>query len=157
MKKLRLVLASLAGAAAAIGLGVLGPSVASAEPAPAPEPLLLCSGTSCDNDDPYDSGCASNSVQVDSQTTAKGTFRLYFSNSCKTNWIQVNNYAGGGPHLWMDVCDLDRPKCVVFDSSTGAGLHYGNMVYSPGSNCAKGYADYDSDATDEVVLESSTC
>jgi hypothetical protein len=155
MNRFRLLLAPLAGAAAAIGLAVLSPSAAVAETATAPLPL--CSGTSCDNKDPVDSGCAASGVVVDSQTTAKGTFRLYYSTACETNWIQVGNYAGGGPHLYMDVCDLDRPECVAFNSGTNPGLHYGNMVYSPGSNCAKGYADYDSDTVYEVVLESSSC
>jgi hypothetical protein len=116
-----------------------------------------CSGTSCDNKDPVVTGCSSSATPVDSQTTAKGTFRLMWSPTCQTNWVQVNNYAGGGPHLFLDVCDIPRGVCVTWDAPTTAGRHYGNMVYSPSNHCAEGLVDYDSDTTYEIILTSSTC
>jgi hypothetical protein len=116
-----------------------------------------CSGTGCDNKDPAATGCSSGSTTVDSQTTSKGTFELRWSPTCQTNWVRVANYAGGGPHLFLDVCDVDRGVCALFNAPTTAGTHFGNMVYSPGSNCAEGLVDYDSDDTYEVVLTSSTC
>lgn len=151
----------LASAAATAGLSIalLGgvTTVASAAPAAAPiSAAATCSGTGCDGKDPYDSGCGSRS-ESGRKATAKGTFILYYSGTCKTNWIETPNYAGGTPSLELTVWDKGRNKIVRYDAKPTAGRHYGNMVYSPGSSCAVGLADWDSDSTWEVAIESSGC
>ena len=42
-------------------------------------------------------------------------------------------------------------------ASTSRGLHYGDMVWSPGRNCAEGHADWVANGRDEVVIKSSAC
>jgi hypothetical protein len=151
-----------AGAAAAIGLSIamLGgfTAVASATPAEASTSVAAtCSAGGCDSKDPYDSGCGATRVNSGQKATAKGTFILYYSNGCKTNWIETPNYAGGGTDLELTVLDKPRNKVIRFGASTSAGRHYGNMVYSPGSSCSVGLADWDTDSTWEVAIESSGC
>ena len=150
----------LASAAATAGLSIalLGgvTTVASAAPAEAPiSAAATCSGTSCDGKDPYDSGCGGRS-ESGRKSTAKGTFILYYSSTCKTNWIETPNFAGGTPNLEMTVQDRGRNKLVRFASSPTPGRHYGNMVYSPGDSCAVGFADWGGGAW-EAVIESSGC
>ncbi|MDX8032452.1 hypothetical protein SK803_19750 [Lentzea sp. BCCO 10_0856] len=62
------------------------------------------------------------------KASAKGTFILYYSSTCKTNWIETPNFAGGTPNLEMTVWDQGRGKTVRFTAKPTAGRHYGNMV-----------------------------
>jgi Protein of unknown function (DUF2690) len=110
-----------------------------------------------DCDDPVDAGCSANATTVDSQTTSKGTFELRYSRSCSTNWVRVENYAGGSEPLYLYVEDSDRGVYAGFEAAPTRGLHYGNMVWSPAANCARGLVDYDNDIGYEVRLYSSTC
>lgn len=117
-----------------------------------------CSGTGCDNKDPVNTGCARGARPVASKNTGKGLFELYWSSACQTNWVQVNNYAGGGDYLKFKTSDMDRPFYGhVFTASTKTGLHYGDMVWSPGKNCAEGHADWINNGHDEVIMKSSSC
>jgi hypothetical protein len=143
-----------------VALAILAAGFASAAPAAAAADeagiTATCSGTACDNKDPVDSGCAASGSSVASKQTSKGTFHLYYSSTCKTNWVRVPNYAGGGTRLELSVWDVPRNKIVRYYASTSAGLHYGNMVYSPGSNCAHGFADWNGGNWD-VDVPSSGC
>jgi hypothetical protein len=155
----------LAGAAAAgttLGAALMvGASVASAAAHPPADPTshrASCTGTGCDNKDPVRTGCARGARPVASKNTGKGRFALYWSATCQTNWVQVNNYTGGGDYLKFRISDMDRPFYGhVFTASTRRGLHYGDMVWSPGRNCAEGHADWVANGRDEVVIKSSAC
>jgi hypothetical protein len=142
---------------AALMIGV--PIAAAAAQAPADAARhRACSGTGCDDKDPVVTGCARGAHPVASKNTGKGRFELYWSATCQTNWVQVNNYAGGGDYLRFRTSDMDRPHYGhVFTASTKAGRHYGDMVFSPGHNCAEGHADWISNGHDEVVIKSSGC
>lgn len=155
----------LASAAATAGLSIalLGgvTTVASAAPAEAPiSAAATCSGTGCDGKDPYDSGCGSSRVNAGERSTSKGRFILYYSSGCRTNWIETPNYAGGSTRpdgkLQLSAWDGGRGKQVDFWASSSAGRHFGNMVYSPGSSCARGLADWTYGAWD-VNIGSSGC
>lgn len=135
---------------------LIAPAQAAAAPATPPSVAATCSGTGCDHKDPVDYGCAASGSIVGSKQTAKGTFRLYYSSVCKTNWIQTPNYAGGGVDLELTVWDVPRNKVVRFPAPSTPGLHYGNMVYSPGNNCAHGLADWNGGDWD-VDIPSSSC
>jgi hypothetical protein len=121
---------------------------------------VSCSGTGCDGGDPVNSGCGNSSVTSQHISTPKGDFYLKYSTVCKTNWVLVPNYAGGSSRpdnkLQLYVEDAGR-KGVSFWAPSTPGTHYGNMVYSPGTRCAIGAADWQADATWEVVLRSSSC
>ncbi|MFJ8964946.1 DUF2690 domain-containing protein [Lentzea sp. NPDC102401] len=151
----------LAGAAAVVGLSIAmlgGVTAASAAPAEAPiSAAATCSGAGCDHKDPYDYGCGASRSKAGEKATARGTFILYYSSACRTNWIEVPSYAGGPPSLELSVWDGGRNKIVRYDAAPTAGRHYGNMVYSPGSNCSIGYADWDADVAWEVIIKSSGC
>lgn len=144
-------------AAGFVSVLAIAPAQASAAPSTA---LVSCSGTACDGKDPVNSGCAASGSIVGSRSTAKGTFRLYFSSVCRTNWVQTPNYAGGSTRpdnkLELTVWDVPRNKLVRFFASSAQGVHYGNMVYSPGSNCAHGYADWNGGDWN-VDIPSSSC
>lgn len=117
-----------------------------------------CSRAGCDNKDPVVTGCARTARPVASKNTPKGRFSLYWSPTCQTNWMQVNNYAGGGQYLKFKTSDMDRPFYGhVFTASTRPGLHFGDMVWSPGRNCAEGHADWMANGRDEVVVKSRSC
>ncbi|MGW4206779.1 DUF2690 domain-containing protein [Lentzea sp. NPDC004789] len=151
----------LAGAAATAGLSIalLGGVTTVANAAPAQAPLsaaATCSGTGCDGKDPYDSGCGGGRSEIDRQSTSKGTFILYYSNTCKTNWVETPSFAGGTSYLELTVQDRNRDKLIRFHTSPTPGRHYGNMVYSPGDNCAVAYVDWDGGLWD-VILTSSFC
>ena len=121
---------------------------------------VSCSGAGCDGKDPVDSGCAASAVNVGSQETRKGTFYLRYSRTCKTNWVHVGNYAGGSSardgKLNLTIDEITRNKTVRFLASPTPGAHYGNMVYSPGSNCAYGLAAWNEGEWD-MVIASSGC
>ncbi|EWC60798.1 hypothetical protein UO65_3939 [Actinokineospora spheciospongiae] len=121
---------------------------------------VTCSGTGCDNRDPVATGCASSAINAVTKSTSKGLFILKYSTVCKTNWMYVGNYAGGSTRsdgkLQLDAWDQTRGKQVQFLASSSAGLHYGNMVYSPGDNCGYGLADWSGGEWD-VTLKSSGC
>jgi hypothetical protein len=144
----------LAGLACAAFL--IAPGTAAAQVAdPGDE---FCNGNHrYDCGDPVDSGCSANATTVDSQTTSKGTFELRYSRSCSTNWVRVGNFAGGSQPLYLYVEDSDRGVYAGFEAAPTRGLHYGNMVWSPAANCARGLVDYDLDIGYEVRLYSSTC
>jgi len=152
------MLALLAAGFASVLL--IAPAQAAAAPAAPPVAAATCSGTGCDNKDPVNTGCASSGSSVASKDTAKGRFHLYYSSVCKTNWIRVGNYAGGSGRpdnkLQLTVWDAPRNKYVDFFASSSAGVHYGNMVYSPGNNCSWGMADWNLGGWD-VQLKSSSC
>ncbi|MDX8052031.1 DUF2690 domain-containing protein [Lentzea sp. BCCO 10_0798] len=156
----------LAGAAAVVGLSIamLGGVTAGASAAPAAAPIsaaVTCTGAGCDNKDPYDSGCGASRVNAGQKATVKGTFILYYSSTCKTNWIEVPSYAGGSTRtdgkLELAAWDKGRGKFLRFLASSSAGRHYGNMVYSPGDSCAVGLGDWNGGSTWEVAIESSGC
>jgi hypothetical protein len=153
-----------AGAALLIGAPVISAPIISASAAAASAPdgparvLASCSKKGCDNKDPVGTGCARGARSVAHQDTGMGRFELYWSPSCQTNWVQINNYKGGGDYLKFIVADLDRPfRGHVYTATTRAGLHYGDMVWSPGRNCAEGHADWKSNGHDDVVVKSSGC
>jgi Protein of unknown function (DUF2690) len=137
------------------------PSQAAAGPPDAPVSIAVtCSGSSCDHKDPYNSGCAASGINVNSRSTAKGTFYLRYSTVCRTNWIYTPNYSGGSTawHGKLELAVWDVPRNVVdrFLAPATRGVHYGNMVYSPGSNCAWGFADWSGGDWD-VRIPSSGC
>ncbi|MEE2037542.1 DUF2690 domain-containing protein [Nocardiopsis sp. CT-R113] len=122
-----------------------------------------------DGADPQATGCSANSTTV-SQATRNGmTFQLRWSSSCQTNWVRILNYPGNVPvsqrdGLWMDVRDMDRPHGEAFTGSTNvSGTRWGNMVYSPGNNCAWGMFNYSNVFFDpnyghyDLILRSSSC
>lgn len=149
----------LAGAATTAGLSIalLG-GVTPAATAEAPvSAAVTCTGTGCDNKDPYATGCGASRVESGRKATTKGTFILYFSRTCQTNWIETPNFAGGTPSLELTVWDRARNKTVRFNAPPTRGRHWGNMVYSPGTSCAVGFADWDADSAWEVIIESSGC
>lgn len=152
----------LASAAVTAGLSIalLGGVTPMATAAPAEAPLsaaATCSGAGCDGKDPYDSGCGGRS-EAGRKASAKGTFILYYSSTCKTNWIETPSFAGGTPNLELTVWDRGRGKTVRFTAKPTAGRHYGNMVYSPGSSCAVGYADWNNgNNVWELTVRSSGC
>jgi hypothetical protein len=152
--------AALAGAIAATALMLGAPVVSAAAHQPGNGARLLasCSGAGCDDKDPVQTGCAQSARTVAYKDTPKGRFGLYWSAACQTNWVQINNYAGGGDYLKFKTSDLDRPYYGhIFIASTKAGLHYGDMVWSPGKNCAVGHADWKANGHDDVILKSSSC
>lgn len=117
-----------------------------------------CPGLGCQGEDPADTGCADTAITVDSQNTPKGKFELRYSKECKTNWMRVGNYAGGAGtgRLMLSVTQPgDSP--INFTTSPTPGTHYGDMVVSPGDNCAKGMADWSKEPAVDVSLESSGC
>lgn len=140
----------LSRAAAAFGISamlVIGSALtASAAPvSKAEDPVTVavtCSGTGCDGKDPYASGCAASGDLVGSKNTSKGLFRLYFSDDCDTNWIEIRNYAGGSSRpdgkLELTVWDVPRNKTVRYYASSTPGRHWGDMVYSPGKQLRLG-------------------
>jgi hypothetical protein len=119
-----------------------------------------CSGTGCDNRDPAQTGCDDSAITVDTDATSKGTFLLRYSTVCRTNWVHIGSYAGGSSRpdgkLELRVEDHDRGVGFSYFASSTAGTHWGNMVYSPGSNCAVGSADWNLGAWD-AVMSSSGC
>ncbi|MFS8101436.1 DUF2690 domain-containing protein [Lentzea alba] len=152
----------LTSAAVTAGLTVamLGGATASVSAAPTAAPVtaaVTCTGAGCDHKDPYDSGCGASRVEAGRKASSKGTFFLYYSTVCKTNWIEVPNYGGGTPSLELSVEDTGRGKIVRYDARPTPGRHYGNLIYSPGSTCAFGLADWDADSTWEVIVPSSGC
>ncbi|MET9629014.1 DUF2690 domain-containing protein [Lentzea sp. NPDC006480] len=143
--------------AAAIGLSVamIGGFATAAS-------AVTCSGAGCDRQDPYDTGCGASRVVSGTKTSAKGTFRLYYSTTCKTNWIEVANYAGGSTatdgKLSLTAWDRARNEFAFFHTSPTPGRHYGNMIYSPRDSCGIGYAFWAPDPyTPEVRIASSGC
>jgi hypothetical protein len=141
-------------AAATMALSALLAPMASAAPA------VTCSGTGCDKKDPAATGCDDSAITVDTATSAKGTFILRYSTVCKTNWVHVGSYAGGSTRsdgkLELHLEDQTRRVSNSFLANPTAGTHWGNMLYSPGTNCAVGSADWNSGGWD-VVLSSSGC
>jgi hypothetical protein len=121
---------------------------------------VTCSGAGCDGKDPYASGCAATGNEVGTRNTSKGLFRLYYSGACRTNWIEIRNYAGGSSRpdgkLELTVWDVPRNKTVRYYASSTPGRHWGDMVYSPGSNCAWGFADWNGGDWD-VRVPSPSC
>jgi len=157
-----------------VSIAMLGGFVSTASAAPAAVETTMtamapvtaavtCSTTGCDHKDPVDSGCSASAVLVTSKNTSKGLFRLYYSTACGTNWIQVNNYAGGSTrpdgYLHLVVWDVARGVWGFdfFDAQPTRGLHYGNMIYSPGNRCTAAWADWDADGSSDVLLRSSGC
>jgi hypothetical protein len=134
------------------------PAVASAAPVSV---AVTCSGTGCDNRDPAGTGCDDSAITVDTQTSPKGTFLLRYSTVCHTNWVHVGSYAGGSTRgdgkLELHLEDHDRRVSNSFLAPASAGTHWGNMLYSPGDNCAVGAADWNGGTGWEVVLTSSGC
>src|SRR5262249_37962634 len=133
-----LAAALLAGGTA---LALAAPASATSTSAAAtPTPALLCSGSSCDGQDPAATGCDATASTVDSIPTSFGTIDLRFSSACQTNWVRITGYPGGGTSLCLDVADLDRNVVIHFCVPTpiSAGTHFGNMVFSPAQNCAEG-------------------
>ncbi|WP_433697127.1 DUF2690 domain-containing protein [Nocardiopsis sp. CA-288880] len=119
-----------------------------------------------DGADPQSTGCSANSTTVDQISRDGMTFQLRWSSTCSTNWVRIVGYPGTIPAsqragLWMDVRDVDRGVSALFTGSTSiSGTRWGNMVYSPGSNCALGRVNYKVGGTDgsyDLVLSSSSC
>src|SRR4051794_20749828 len=103
----RLTGAALAGTTMGAALLTGAPTASAAAPVPANAAWrhASCSGAGCDNKDPVNTGCARRARAVASKNTAKGRFDLYWSSTCQTNWVQVNNYAGGGDYLKFKTSD----------------------------------------------------
>jgi uncharacterized protein DUF2690 len=152
----------LAKTAVTVGASVamLGGFASAASAAPAAEaPVTIavtCSGTGCDGKDPYATDCDASKVEVGRKASSKGTFILYYSRTCKTNWIETPNFAGGTSRLELAVWDRGRDKFVTFPARPTPGRHWGDMVYSPGSSCAMGLADWNLGDWD-VIIPSSGC
>jgi Protein of unknown function (DUF2690) len=155
------VLGVALAALASVFISPVGANAAPASSAAASVgPLATCSGSGCDHKDPHATGCDANAVTVDSRNSSAGLFELRFSRTCSTNWVRVGNLRSGVSTLSFHVIDIDRNVADDFTvHNPAAGSHFGNMVYSPGSNCALGWA-----AADSVIvppgsdfLESSTC
>lgn len=148
----KLALSALPLAALLVPLAV---PAASAEPA---STAATCSGAGCDDLDPARTGCDDSAITVDTVSSSKGTFKLRYSTTCKTNWLYVGNYAGGSDRsdgkLEMRVEDHDRAEGFSYYASSAAGTHWSNMIYSPGDNCGIGAADWNYGDWDAVVSSS---
>ncbi|WP_017537596.1 DUF2690 domain-containing protein [Nocardiopsis halophila] len=121
-----------------------------------------------DGADPQATGCSSGATTVRQNSRDGMTFQLRWSPSCQTNWVRILGYPGNIPApqrdgLWMDVADLDREVFETFDGGTSlSGTRWGNMVYSPGTNCARGAVNYKDGSAPgwnfyDVVLYSTSC
>lgn len=173
----RRALRSRIAAPLAVAAGaVLGAAVLTASPAAADSPARerwpdggqVHAQHMYDGADPQETGCSSGATTV-SQTSRDGmTFQLRWSSSCQTNWVRILRYPGNIPAsqrdgLWMDVADLDREVFETFNGSTSlSGTRWGNMVYSPGANCARGALNYKDGSAPgwnfyDVVMYSSSC
>jgi hypothetical protein len=139
----------------------MGP--AKAAPAAGPiVPLATCSGAGCDNRDPDATGCSAGSRNASGPdavvNTPWGIVELRFSPTCQTNWVRVRNYPGGTAGVRMIVRDVPRNKAVLFNASTTPGTHFGNMVFSPGSNCAIGTVAFIAPLSiPDATVSSSSC
>jgi len=141
-----------------VAAAVVSAPASQAAPAPARAPVT-CGGTRCDNKDPANTGCDAGARTVDSVRTSKGTFDLRYSTACRTNWVRVTNYAGGStrPDRKLELTVWTRRATVRFHASASAGSHWGNMIYSPGSECAQGGADWNGGSSFDAHLKSSGC
>jgi len=162
----------------ALGFALLGsallsaPLAASADPGHAAgavqavpasaAPLATCSGAGCDNRDPEVTGCSADARNASGPNAVEnspwGIVELRFSPTCQTNWVRVRNYPGGTDGVRIVVRDVPRNKTVPFNASTTAGTHFGNMVFSPGSNCATGTVAFIAPlSVPDVLVSSSGC
>lgn len=100
-----------------------------------------CSGTSCNGKNPSTTGCTANGYlakQVPVRRTSDGSvisgvyMQLYYSTTCKTNWVRVNAnpYCGKATKV-IDVAQAGGYH--VSTSDTTCASSYSMQVYAPGS------------------------
>lgn len=123
-------------------------------------PAVSCSGTGCNNKDPEATGCDSGATTVASTKTSYGELDLRWSAACQTNWVRITGYPGGTPLLEFEVLDATRDgnsNPIYYYAGTGAGTHWGNMVYSPAADCAEGLVAFHSSGDWDNGVGSSAC
>jgi hypothetical protein len=108
-----------------------------------------CSGTSCDGQDPYSTGCAgpgasyyvveTTSLINDSTGVASNSYgyvQLWWSNTCDTNWTRMVVNVGGGT-LGLEQVSLKSPNsagdtgCVSY-SGGSKGAYVSCQIYAVG-------------------------
>lgn len=157
-------LALLTAAALGAALFMAGPATATTADDRARAEAQTTAAHPYDHADPQATGCSSGATTLRQVTRDGMTFQLRWSSNCQTNWVRILNYPGTVPAsqrstLWMDVVDTNRGVLVPFTGSTGlSGTRWGNMVYSPGNNCAIGRMNYKQPPSGyDIQLGSSGC
>jgi len=94
----------------------------------APASAATCSGTGCNNTDPYTTGCNSGASLIHTYYTAGGRFDMFYSGTCSTNWIQWT-----GPNI----CTWKRVQSSYGTWTTWENDHatwsYSRQIYAPGT------------------------
>ncbi len=119
-------------------------------------PHVTCSGTGCNGQDPYATGCASGAYEITSAgryltdpygDTNGSIIHLFWSPRCQTNWAVVTQPQScsdsEGTAVWANVQNRTTGQWVdyVYQAKTAPTYVWGNMVYSPGPAWAYGDID----------------
>lgn len=97
-----------------------------------------------DNKDPASTGCNQNASQIGTRPVkdlANGstvaTIQIFYSWSCRTNWIRVTGNPYGGPTVKYIQSSLGGWNSESDDHGNTAS--YSMMVYAPGTTSISGY------------------
>ncbi len=96
-------------------------------------PAILCSGTGCNHQDPYATGCAASMYTVAvAYVDGIGRAELEYSSACQTNWDQI--YGNRAEYLAGCVvrqAGPDGPSDAACYTSTQYSWINTNMLWSP--------------------------
>jgi len=109
-----------------------------------------CSGYTCDNKDPVQTGCSSTAYTASSAPlkyngVTYGEVDNRYSTACATNWARTIGYGANGSALkfvWVCRTTGSRQGCSDVYSNTAQTI-YSNQLYAPSPICAVAHGDID--------------
>lgn len=114
---------------------LLGTTIAAG--ALAATPLTADAAASHYNTDPYSTGCADSKLELSSRAVPGGTAKVWFSNTCGTNWI---SYQSSAPQdVWMKGWDAQSGKNTTLQHDVDVTWAYSMQSYAPGTTKFQGY------------------